>query len=59
MTLELLKLKTIEIPITPKTPFGDATMGDYCGDNKGDRIFIIIFCELRSRIYLNRKLIIF
>jgi hypothetical protein len=50
--------KTIEIPLTPKTPFGDAILGDYCGDNKSDRIFII-FYELRSRIDLNCRLIIF
>ena len=39
-------------------PFGDATLGDYCGDNKGDRIFIFIY-ELRSRIDLTCRLIIF
>ena len=43
--------KTIEIPLTPKTPFGDATLSGYCGDNKCDRIFII-FTGPRSRINL-------
>ena len=50
--------KTIEIPLTPKTPFGDATLGGYCGDNKCDKIFII-FNDTRSRIDLNWRLIIF
>ena len=50
--------KTIEIPLTPKTPFGDATLSGYCGDNKDERIYII-FYDPRSRIDLNWKLIIF
>jgi hypothetical protein len=50
--------KTIEIPHTPKPPFGDATLGCYYGDNKGDRISII-FHDPRSRIDLNWRLIFF
>ena len=50
--------KTIEIPHTPKPPFGDATLSCYYGDNKDDRIFII-FHDPRSRIDLNWRLIIF
>ena len=34
--------KTIEISLRPKTPFGDASLSAYCGDNKGDRIFFMI-----------------
>ena len=30
--------KAIEIPLTPKTPFGDATLSAYSGDDKGDRM---------------------
>jgi hypothetical protein len=50
--------KTIEIPLTPKTPFGDATLSGYCGNNKYDRIFII-FIDPRSRIDLNWRPLIF
>ena len=57
ITLNPLTSKTIEIPLTPKTPFGDATLGGYCEVNKCDKIFII-FNDTRSRIDLNWRLII-
>ena len=55
--LNPLTPKTIEIPLTPKTPFGDATLSGYCGENKCD--IFIIFIDPRSRIDLNWRPIIF